>query len=36
MKMKLYEIDQGIEEALNKVVVDEETGEAPFDPEGKD
>ncbi|MBQ7727258.1 MAG: siphovirus Gp157 family protein, partial [Clostridia bacterium] len=25
--MKLYEIDQGIEEALNKVVVDEETGE---------
>lgn len=25
--MTLYEIDQGIEEALNKVVVDEETGE---------
>mgnify|MGYP002523889165 CR=1 FL=1 len=31
--MRLYEIDQALEEALNKVVVDEETGEVTAEPD---
>ena len=31
--MKLYEIDQALEEALNRVIVDEETGEVIVDPD---